>query len=109
MLLVIASGLGLVAPAVLGGFGTALAVGLSGAVSLALSRSLAREVVGRSALLLVVVATVARLAGAAGHLLVLVSATGLLALTIVAVLSLVLTMLGLTGMWTRVVRGHLSR
>lgn len=104
MLVVLATGLGLVAPAVVGGFGTALLVALSGAVSLGLARSMTVDDGGRAALARVVAVAAARLAGAAGHSLVLVSATGVVPLVAIAAASLVITVVTLTVLGVRAVR-----
>lgn len=104
MVFVLATGLGLVAPAVIGGFVTALLIGLAGAVSLGLARSLRIDEGGRAPLMRAIAVTVARIGGGIGHLLVLSSATGLLALTIVAGGSLALTLLLLAALWVRTVR-----
>ncbi len=91
MLFVLATGLGVVAPAVVGGFFTAFLVALSGAVNLGVARSLAPGRANRAALIRGVLVAVARLLGAIGGVLVLVSATGVVALIVVTALSLVIT------------------
>lgn len=98
MLLALASGLGLVAPPLLGGFGTALAVGVAGALTLGLARALLG-----AGLTLTIVVSVARVVSIVGQVLVLLSQTGVAAVVIAAIASLVLTIGLLVVLWLPVV------
>ncbi|MCA1942436.1 MAG: hypothetical protein LDL15_02355 [Yonghaparkia sp.] len=97
MLLALASGLGLVAPPLLGGFGTALAVGVAGALTLGLARALLG-----AGLTLTIVVSVARVVSIVGQVLVLLSQTGVAAVVIAAIASLVLTIGLLVVLWLAV-------
>lgn len=92
MLLALASGVGVVAPVVLGGFGTAIVVGLAGAVSLGLARTLGSPGVVRDS-----VATVSRLGSVIGHVLVLASVTGVAAIVAASIVSLLLSVVVLVA------------
>ncbi len=103
MLLALASGLGLVAPPLLGGFGTALAVGVAGALTLGLARALLG-----AGLTLTIVVSVARVVSIVGQVLVLLSQTGVAAVVIAAIASLVLTIGLLVVLWLSVVLARRS-
>lgn len=94
MLLAIASGLGLVAPPLLGEFGTALTVGIAGALTLAL----ARRLLG-AGLTVSIIVSGARLAAVVGQVLVLLSQTGVVLVVVAAALSLALTVALLIALW----------
>jgi len=94
MLLALASGLGVVAPVVIGGFGTAIVVGATGALTLGMARTLERPgIVGDS------LVSLARLASVVGHALVLASSTGIVVVIVAAVLSLILSIMLLVAVW----------
>lgn len=94
MLLALASGVGIVAPPIFGGFGTALAVGLAGALTLGIARRLPGA--GWS---IPVTASIARGAVIVGQVLVLLSQTGVGAVMAAAVVSLLLSVVLLTTLW----------
>lgn len=94
MLLTLASGLGLVAPPLLGGFGTALAVGAAGALTLGLARR-----VLAAGLTISVIVTAARVAAVVGQVLVLLSQTGVVAVLVAAIASLALSVALLIALW----------
>lgn len=94
MLLALASGLGVVAPVVIGGFGTAIVVGLAGALSLGIARTLGAPRIVRDSL-----ATLGRLGSVVGHALVLASSTGVAVVIGAAVLSLLLSIVVLVAVW----------
>lgn len=94
MLLALASGQGILAPTLLGGFATALAVGAAGAVTLGLARRLRSP-----QLALAVIVSAARLAAVVGQVLVLLSQTGVAAVVGTAIASVVLTIGLLVPIW----------
>lgn len=92
MLLALASGVGVVAPVVFGGFGTAIVVGLAGAVSLGLARTLGSPGIVRDGVI-----TLARLSAVVAHALVLASATGIAVVILVSALSVTLSVVVLVA------------